>query len=136
MILLGQAVALGAPAPPECLGDYAAGRAGLVATLLVLAGQEAERGPAARAWENGALRALLAAAAPDYLALTDGQPPPAAGAATWSALDTENADLRRRLTALHEAAEARGDAALQRRILALYVEMAEARRLTLPGAPG
>jgi hypothetical protein len=135
MILLGQAVALGAPAPPECLGDYAAGRAGLVATLLVLAAQEAERGPAARAWENGALRALLAEADPQYLAMAGGQPPPAVGEATWSALDTENADLRRRLIALHEAAEAGGDAPLQRRILALYVDMAKARRLVLPGAP-
>jgi hypothetical protein len=135
-LLIGQAVALGAPAPPECLGDYAASRAGLVATLLVLAAQEAERGPAARAWENGALRSLFEAAEREYRDVLGAGPPPADGAGTWSGLDAENADLRRRLIALHEAAEARRDATLQRRILALYVDMAHARRLELPGAGG
>ena len=41
--------------------------------------------------------------------------------------------LRRRLIELHEAAETRGDVALQTDILQLYVEMAAARRLTLGG---
>jgi hypothetical protein len=104
--------------------------------LLVLAAQEAERGLAARTWENGAIRALfdeLAAGDPETLGAA---PPSAPDATTWTELDLENARLRRRLIALHEAAEARGDARLQRRILALYVDMARARRLDLPGAGG
>jgi hypothetical protein len=124
-ILVGQAVGLTTPLPPEAGPDYLAGRAGLLAMLASLAAQEAERGVAARVWENGAIAALLArhgAGAPQAradLALT--------------ALDATNADLRRRLIALHEAAEGRGDKALQTEILALYVEMAAARRLTLGG---
>jgi hypothetical protein len=116
-LLLGQAIALSAPAPPESSGDYAAGRIGLVATLLVLAAQEAQRGPAARILENRAIAELLASARVDKEALFAGD-----GPATWSDL--------------HEAAEVEGDRALQSRILALYVEMAKIRRLDLPGATG
>jgi hypothetical protein len=126
-LILGQAVALGAPAPPESSGDYAVSRAGLVAMLLVLASQEAERGPQARAWENTAIGELLAATG-------EAAQPPARSDGSWSGLEAENDGLRRRLISLHEKAEAEGDQALQRRILALYVQMAEARRLTLPGA--
>jgi hypothetical protein len=119
-LLIGLAVALSSPAPPEAGGDYAAGRMGLVATLLVLASQEAERGPAARLWENATIAELLGDAAPPL-------------EAAWSSLDARNADLRRRLIALHIAAEDRGDRALQIRILDLYEAMAHARRLDLPG---
>jgi hypothetical protein len=130
-LLLGQAVALTAPAPPESSGDYAAGRIGLVATLLVLAAQEAEKGPAARVWENRAIAELLASAR-----ASDPRPARGDSAASWRDLDAANAELRRRLIALHEAAEIAGDHDLQARILALYVEMAKARRLDLPGAGG
>ena len=137
-ILMGQVATLNAPAPPEASGDYAVSRAGMVSMLLMLSAQEAERGPAARAWENGALRAVLSEAASAYdealggvLSSADGVTD---GDGGWSALDGANAELRRRLIALHQAAEARSDAALQRRILDLYVEMAHARRFDLPGA--
>jgi predicted metalloendopeptidase len=109
---------------------------GLIATLLVLAAQEAERGPAAREWENVAIAELLTDTARDYDAVWAGNVDLAAKdrrvAGTWTALDARNADLRRALIALHEAAESRHDDALQRRILSLYEAMAEARRLELP----
>jgi hypothetical protein len=134
-ILMGQGLALLAPQPPEASGDYTAGRVGMIFMLATLAAQEAERGLAARLWENGALRALFARAAEAYDRSLDG----ALGAAAktvdddyaLSALDRANADLRRLLIALHEAVEARADAALDREILGLYQAMARARRLEL-----
>jgi hypothetical protein len=139
-ILMGQVASLMAPAPPEAGGDYAISRLGMVAMLLGLSAQEAERGPAARAWENEALRALFAEAADAYDKALGGRLATAAGerdgAASWSALDAANAKLRRLLIELHEAAEAAHDLPLQRRILDLYVEMARVRRLDLPGALG
>jgi hypothetical protein len=139
-ILMGQVATLSAPAPPEASGDYAVSRAGMVAMLLMLSAQEAERGPAARAWENGALHDVLSEAARAYDEALGGALSSASGVTDgdsgWSALDAANAELRRRLISLHEAAEARGDVALQRRILDLYVEMARARRFDLPGAAG
>jgi hypothetical protein len=126
-IMLGNVVALTAPMPPEASGDYLLGRLGLVAMMSVLAAQEAERGVDARVWENSAIRAILARAA----FLVDC--PPAADL-TWSALDRENARLRRALIAAHIAAEEASDAALDRAILQLYREMADRRRLNLPPA--
>jgi hypothetical protein len=135
-ILRGQAAALAAPQPPEAGGDYLAGRLGVLAVLAALAVQEAEGGVAARVRENAALRQVLARASDAYddafcgaLATAAAAPP---GDLTLSALDADNAALRRRLIALHEAAEARGDAALDGEILELYVVMADARRLELP----
>ncbi|HEY2051759.1 MAG TPA: hypothetical protein VGH03_20650 [Caulobacteraceae bacterium] len=137
-ILMGQVATLSAPAPPEASGDYAVSRAGMVSMLLMLSAQEAERGPSARVWENGALRAVLSEAASAYDEALGGVLSSAGGVTDgdggWSALDGANAELRRRLIALHQAAEARSDAALQRRILDLYVDMAHARRFDLPGA--
>ncbi|HEY2481943.1 MAG TPA: hypothetical protein VGI30_07085 [Caulobacteraceae bacterium] len=124
-ILTGQAVALMTPLPPEAGGDYLAGRVGLLAMLAGLAAQEAERGLAARVWENGAIRALLAEAG--------GPPVEADEGLTWSALDAANARLRRVLIAVHEGAEERGDRTLQAEILELYQQMAAARRLVLGG---
>jgi hypothetical protein len=124
-ILMGQMIALVTPMPPEAGADYLAGRVGLMAMLASLAAQEAERGVAARVWENGAIRDLLAEAG-DEQASPDSD-------LSWSALDVANAGLRRRLIALHEAAETRGDRALEAKILDLYVRMAAARRLDLPG---
>lgn len=122
-ILIGQAAALATPLPPEAQGEYLAGRVGIMAMLAGLAAQEADRGPAARVWENRAIAELIARA--------EGNAPEAGGDLTWRGLDAENARLRRRLIEVHEAAEVRGDAALQTEILQLYVEMAAARRLTL-----
>jgi hypothetical protein len=118
-ILTGQMISLVTPLPPEAGPDYQAGRAGLLAMLAVLAAQEAERGIAARVWENAAIRALLGEAGTD----TD---------LSWRALDRVNAALRRGLIACHQDAEARGDAARQIKILELYRQMAAARRLELP----
>ncbi|MEO8925733.1 MAG: hypothetical protein ABI306_01100 [Caulobacteraceae bacterium] len=138
-ILMGQVVALSAPLPPEAAGDYAAGRAAILAMLAMFAAQEAERGFAARLWENGALRVLFGRAAQAFDGELDGRLAAAAAGAdddfSLSALDRTNADLRRLLIALHEAAEQRGDATLDRRILALYQAMAKARRLDLPPTP-
>lgn len=124
-ILMGQAVALMTPMPPEAGGDYLAGRMGMVAMLAGLAAQEAERGSAARVWENGAIRALLAKAgsAPGERDVD----------LSWSALDAANAELRLALIRLHEGAEDRNDRALQIEILDLYRQMAAARRLELGG---
>ena len=124
-IMMGQVAALSAPTPPEATGDYLVGRLGLLAMISLLAAQEAERGVDARVWENQAIRALLARADQPF----DG--PPAADL-SWSALDRENAALRRALTVVHAAAEERRDAALDVEILKLYKEMAERRRLDLP----
>jgi hypothetical protein len=125
-ILMGHVAALSTPMPPEASGDYLAGRLGILAMLSLLAAQEAERGVAARVWENQAIRALLIRAG------ASAQEP--GGDLAWSALDRENAELRRALITLHEAAEAAGDLALDREILELYAEMAAWRRLELPVA--
>jgi hypothetical protein len=124
-ILTGQAVALMTPLPPEAGGDYQAGRVGILVMLASLAAQEAERGPAARAWENAAIAALLARAG---RALAEGEEN-----LTWRGLDARNAELRRALIALHENAEQARDKQLQAEILALYQAMAKARRLELGG---
>jgi hypothetical protein len=124
-ILVGQAIGLTTPLPPEAGPDYLAGRAGILAMLASLAAQEAERGVAVRVWENGAIAALLAKAGA-------GESKPVADL-SLTALDAANASLRRRLIALHAAAEARGDKRVQAEILTLYVEMAAARRLQLGG---
>jgi hypothetical protein len=136
-LLFGQAASIAAPQPPEAGADYVASRLGTVAVLAMLAAQEAERGPAARMWENGAMLSLFAAATAYDQAL-DGALS-AAGAAprgdnTWSGLDHANAELRRVLIRLHTYVEACGDAALDRDILQFYKDMAQARRLDLPGA--
>ena len=139
-ILIGQCAALAMPLPPEAEGDYAAGRLGLLVMLAALAAQEAERGVAARIWENQTLRALFAKAGQAYDGELDGRLGPAAAGVdhdlSWSALDRANADLRRLLIALHEAAEGRRDGALDRDILALYGRMAHERRLAFPAVMG
>jgi hypothetical protein len=124
-ILTGQAVAVMTPLPPEAGGEYLAGRMGLVAMLAGLAAQEAERGTAARVWENGAIRALQARAGFPQAGADDDL--------SWRALDSANAELRRALIRLHEAAEDDGDRELQVEILDLYRQMAHARRLLLGG---
>jgi hypothetical protein len=139
-ILNGVVVAIAEPPAPEAAGEFAAGRFGVIAMLSMLAAQEADRGPAAAVWENAAVRELCARSASAYdeglggvlaqaAAVTDGD-----GGLT--ALTAANAALRRALIALHEAAETRGDHALDRELLALYGEMARRRRLELPVQAG
>jgi hypothetical protein len=135
-ILLGQVAAMSAPAPPEASGDYAASRLGLIAMLLVLASQEVERAPAALAFEAQAIAEILAASRGAYPDIGPLPEAPSGAAASLSAQAGHNADLRRRLITLHEMAEARCDAALQREILGLYERMAQAWRLDLPVALG
>jgi hypothetical protein len=139
-ILMGYFIALTAPLPPEASGDYAAGRLGILGMLAVLAAQEAERGTAARLWENGAMRALFSRAASGFDGDLGGRLATAGAGAdddfSWTALDRANADLRRLLIALHEAVEERRDTALDTTILALYRRMAHERRLELPDAMG
>ena len=134
-ILVGNFLCMADAPPPESAGEFMAGKVGVVALLSLLAAQEAERGVAARVWENAAIRALLAQAAPAY-----GEPLVATPAEdkdlTLAALDASNAVLRRSLIALHEAVEIAGDGLLDHAILRLYGQMAHARRLDMPPLPG
>lgn len=135
-ILVGAFLCIADPPPPESAGEFMAGKVGVVALLSLLAAQEAERGLAARVWENAALRAVLTEAASAH-----GQAFAEAGEGTdtdftLAALDRANAALRRSLIALHEAVEAAGDTARDHAILRLYAQMAHARRLDMPPLPG
>jgi hypothetical protein len=131
-LMAGQAVAIAAPQPPEAGGDYLASRLGMIAMIASLSAQEAERGPAARIWENTAIQALLDRARHSYEKLAT--IPVADDDFTWSGLDRRNAGLRKSLISVHEAAEVCDDTVTQSEILNLYVAMAEARRLALPSA--
>ena len=136
-LLTGQSLSLAMPMPPEAAGDYMVGRLGLMAMIAILAAQEAERGVAARVWENAALRALFDKAASRYDPLSIGSLAEAADGVdddlSWSALDRANATLRRLLIALHEAVELAGDTEKDREIIVLYQAMAHHRRLEIPG---
>jgi len=133
-VLQGVAIALATPPSADAGMDFAASRNGLAASLAMMAAGEAEREVAATVAENAAIRAVLAdAAAYD----ADGALAKAAaqtdGDLTVPALDAVNATLRRQLIALHEQVEAANDRALDRKIVALYVRMAEGRRMGLGG---
>jgi hypothetical protein len=126
-LLMGCVTALSTPPEAEDGMVYAMGKIGVAIILNVFAAQEAATGAAVRVWENAALRSLLgeAGAAPD---ISDGD-------FSLAALDGANAELRRALIHLHEAAEIAGDHATDRKILALYREMAARRLLHLPHQP-
>lgn len=134
-LLLGNFLCLMDPPPPESSGDFLQSRIGVTGMISLLCAQEAERGIAARVWENGAIRDLLKRSAPTYgPAFAEA----ANGADTdlsLAAMDAANATLRRALIDLHIAVETARDAALDTVIRALYVQMAEARRLDLPPLP-
>jgi non-ribosomal peptide synthetase component E (peptide arylation enzyme) len=103
--------------------------------ISMLCAQEAERGIAARAWENKAIRDLLAASAGRY---GERFAEAAAGVDTdlsLAAMDRANASLRTALIDLHIAVEDARDGSLDTQIRALYVKMADARRLDLPPMP-
>jgi len=135
-ILLGNFLCMAEAPPPESAGEFMAGKVGVVALLSLLAAQEAERGSAARVWENATLRALLNAAAPDYGAHLAEAARAEDGDLSLGSLDRANATLRRALIALHEAVEAAGDVQRDHAILRLYGQMAHARRLDMPPLPG
>ena len=123
-LLLGCVTALSTPPEAEDGMVYAMGKIGVAVILNVFAAQEGETGAAVRVWENAALREALGGA-PD---VSDGD-------VSLAALDAANAELRRRLIRFHEAAETRADDATDRKILALYRQMAARRLLHLPPPP-
>jgi hypothetical protein len=107
---------------------------GLAASLAMMAAAEADRAVAADVAENADIRAIFAEAVAHD---ADGALAAAARETdsdlATPALEAVNARLRRRLIALHERVEAADDAAFERKIVALYVRMAEGRRMTLGG---
>ena len=134
-LLMGNFLTLMEPPPAESAGDYMQARIGVSGMISLLSAQEAERGIEARTWENGAIRALLAASAPTY-----GEAFAEAGKGedhdfSLAGMDRANAALRRALIDLHIAVESARDAALDTTIRQLYVKMADARRLDLPPLP-
>lgn len=137
-ILTGVVVAMTEQLGPESAGAFTQGRFGVLAMMTMLGAQEAERGPAATAWENQTLSALCREQAGAYDAELGGVLAKAAeadeGDRSLAAVTAVNAELRRAVTALHEAAERKGDRALDRRILAFYRESAARRLLHLPSA--
>ena len=134
-LLLGNFLCLMDPPPPESSGDFLQSRIGVTGMISLLCAQEAERGIAARVWENGAIRALLARAAPTYGAAFAEAANGEDTDLSLAAMDAANAALRRALIDLHIAVETARDAALDTVIRGLYVQMAEARRLDLPPLP-
>lgn len=133
-VLQGVVVALSTPPQPEVGMAYTASRVGMVGTLVMLAAGEADRAAHDAVAENVEIRALFARArAYD----TDGALAAAARESdpdlSVPALDAANARLRRLLIALHERVEAADDAGLNRQIVALYVRMAQIRRMALGG---
>jgi hypothetical protein len=133
-VLQGVAIALSTPPSADAGQAFDASRMGLAASLAMMAAAEAERAVAAAVAENADIRALFAVAS----AHDPGDDLSAAARETDTdltvpALDAVNARLRRRLIALHERVEAASDAGFERKIVALYVRMAEGRRLALGG---
>ena len=135
-VMRGCAAALSQPPSPDAGPEFFASRVGMISMLANLAAQEANRAAAAAAAENADIRALFAGA-PAYEAAMGGRLAAAARETdtdlSLTALDAANARLRRLLIELHTRVEDSGDAALDRAILALYVRMAEGRRLQLGG---
>ena len=135
-ILMGVGASLAAPAPPEAAGDYMASKIGMIASMSMLAAQEADRAVPVRLAENAAIRALFRRAAGTSYdadlsgALSQAVDTPDDNLAV-SALDRANAGLRRLLISLHTAVEAANDTALDHHILRLYAEMAAGRSLAL-----
>ena len=135
-VMRGCALALAQPPSPDAGPDYFASRVGMISMLANLAAQEAEHAASAAVAENADIRALFAQAA-----AYDGPLGGRLGAVahgtdsdfSLTALDAANARLRRLLIALHERVEDAGDAGLDRAILALYIRMADGRRLQIGG---
>ncbi len=135
-IMRGCAAALTQPPSPDAGPEFFASRVGMISMLANLAAQEAEHAAAAAVAENADIRALFAQASAHDTAL--GGRLAAASRETdpdlsLRALDAANAGLRRLLIELHTRVEEVGDTDLARAILALYVRMAQGRRLQLGG---
>ena len=134
-LLMGNFLAMMDPPPAESAGDYMQAKIAVTGMLSLLCAQESERGIAARAWENTAIRALLAASAGRY---GERFSEAAAGVdedLSLAAMDRANAALRTALIDLHIAVEDALDGPLDTQIRDLYVKMADARRLDLPPMP-
>jgi hypothetical protein len=134
-LLRGCAAALSKPVRAEEAGAFADARLSTVATINLLVAQECATGVAVRLWENAALRAVLMQAAAVYGAAFGEAAAIEDGELSLAALDEANLRLRRLLIRLHEAVEAASDEPMDRKILALYRDMAERRTLTLPAKP-
>ncbi len=131
-LLAGCAAALTKPQRPEDGGVLGAARLLTVATINALVAQECVSGAAVRVAENAALREFLVRAAPTYGGAFEEAQSVGDGDLSLMALDEANAKLRRLLVGLHEAVEAADDRAMDRKILALYRNMAGGRELKLP----
>lgn len=133
-LLAGCAAALAQPLRPEEAGLFGAARQLTAATINGLVAQECADGAAVRVWENAALRACLAEAAPAYGADFAAAADIGDGDLSLAALDAANARLRLLLIRLHEAVEARGDDRRDGEILKLYRQMSRRRELKLPAS--
>lgn len=133
-VLQGVVVALATPPSPDAGMAYAASRVGMVGTLAMLAAGEADRAARDAIAENAEIRALLAEAgaydADGALAAAAKETDPDLSV---PALDAANARLRRLLIGLHAKVEEADDAAMNRKIVALYVRMAQIRKMALGG---
>jgi hypothetical protein len=142
-LLIGNLITLSEPPPPESAGEFMGGKVAVVGLLSFLCAQEAEKGAAVRASENEHMRTVFAEAAADdwapaHTALLAELARGRDADLRLSALDQSNAELRRALITLQEAVEADPAPEARRRekrLLALLVESARARALTLPGQP-
>ena len=136
-VMRGCAVALSQPPSADAGPDYFASRVGMISMLANLAAQEADHAAAAAIAENADIRALFAEAASAHDAALGGRLAKASKVTdvdlSLTALDAANARLRRLLIELHERVEDAGDTASDLAILALYVRMAQGRRLQMGG---
>ena len=121
---------------PALPAGYGQGSATLTGVLLLMVGQEFNRAAAVRLSENQAMRALFGECSAKYSGKLGVAMKEAAAQGdsdiTVAALDVSNAALKTTLIALQTAAEAAGDVALERRILGLLKEWADARMVYLP----
>jgi hypothetical protein len=142
-LLIGNFMTLIEPPPPEAMGEFMAGKIGVIGMISLLLAQEMEKGCAVRVAENRAMRALFQDAADDGWAVNLGDRLRSLASEedldlTLSALDRANAELRLALIDLQIAVEdTLGEAARaqEKRIVALLRESADARRLDLPPMP-
>src|SRR5213083_2992944 len=108
-LLAGCASALSAKSAPEDGGIFLAARMRAVAMLNSLVAQECAVSAKVRVWENAALRSLLIEAGARYGTAFGDARNIGDGDCSLAALDAANAELRRGLIDLHEAAEAAAD---------------------------
>ena len=134
-VLQGVAVALATPPSPEVGWTTRPAASAWSSTLAMLAAGEA--GPRRRATPSPRTPEC-ARCSPKPAPMTRAARSPLRRARPITdlsvpALDAANARLRRLLIGLHEKVEAANDAGLNRQIVALYVRMAQIRRMALGG---